>query len=171
MSKQGKLFALGALFNKPEDILKAAIAIRDKKYSKFDVNTPYPIHGMDDAMGLKPTTIGKVAFIFGALGLLTALIVTGWTSVISYPLVIGGKPLFSFPAFVPVFFELTVLFSAVGAVAIMLFLYHKLPFNSHPIHDTVYMKKTSSDHFGIYVESEDPDYNAEELKDMYELTR
>lgn len=166
MSKHTKLFALGALFNKPEDILRAAKAIRDKKYVNFDINTPYPLHGMDDAMGLKPSTIGKVVFIFGALGLLAALTMTGWTSVISYPLVIGGKPLFSFPAFVPILFELTVLLAAVGGVATMLILYHKLPFNSHPIHDSEYMKKTSSDHFGVYVESDDPAFDEKELREL-----
>ena len=167
MSKQGKLYAIGALFNKPKAILNAAAAVRDKKYIKFDVNTPYALHGMDDAMGLKPTNIGIVAFIFGVLGLLTALIVTGWTSVVSYPLVIGGKPLFSFPAFVPIIFELTVLFSAVGAVAIMFMFYHKFPFTSHPIHDSKYMQKTSSDHFGIYIESDDPNFAEENIRKLY----
>jgi mono/diheme cytochrome c family protein len=162
-----KLYALAALFSTPNDIGAAANAIKNE-YKQFDVNTPYPVHGMDGAMGLPETKIGYVPLIFGFLGLVSAVWLQWWTSAIDYPLIIGGKPLFSFPAFVPIIFELTVLFAAVGGVSLMLAWFFKFPFNAHPLHDSPYMAKVSSDHFGIYVEASDPNFDAAKLRATYE---
>jgi mono/diheme cytochrome c family protein len=166
MSK-GELFGLGALFTKPEQIIAAAKRVRDLGYRNFDVNTPYPVHGMDAAMGLKETSIGRWVFLFGLSGTLAALLLTGWTSVIDYPLVIGGKPLFSLPAFVPIIFELTVLLAALGGVGVMIAMFHQLPANSHSLHDSNYLQKTSSAHFGIYIESSDAQFDGAAVKNLF----
>jgi mono/diheme cytochrome c family protein len=164
MSKN--LFAVAGLFNTPDEIIKASKAV-NKQYKKFDVNTPYPVHGMDSAMGLKSSKLGYFALAFGLTGMLIALSLMTWVTTKEYPLVIGGKPFFSLPAFIPITFELTVLLASIGTVLSMIFIFFKLPNNSHPIHDTNYMKSVSNDKYGIYVLAEDDNFDAEKVKALF----
>ncbi|MFH1197332.1 MAG: quinol:electron acceptor oxidoreductase subunit ActD [bacterium] len=161
------LYAYSALFKKPDDIIKAAEKTADAGFTVFDVNTPYPLHGMNKAMKLKPSKLGYFALAFGLSGVAVALATISWMMVMDYPLVIGGKPFFSFPAFVPVMFEVTVLFASVFTVLAMLFIFFKFPNISHPLHDTGYMKKVSSDHFGIVIQAKDPKFNEEEVLNLF----
>ncbi|MBI3131367.1 MAG: DUF3341 domain-containing protein [Acidobacteria bacterium] len=106
-----------AAFADPDQLLGAVKHLRMKMgLNVLDTFTPFPVHGMDDALGLKPSRLTWVCGGFAILGFLTALALQLWTSVVDYPLVVGGKPLASLPAFVPVTFELTVLFAALGTV-------------------------------------------------------
>ncbi|MBL0313916.1 MAG: DUF3341 domain-containing protein [Holophagaceae bacterium] len=86
-------------------------------YRVIDTYTPFPVHGMDDAIGLKPSRLPRACLAFAILGLAIALGVQIWTSAFDYPLIVGGKPLAALPAFVPVAFELTVLMAGLGVVA------------------------------------------------------
>lgn len=106
-------------FEEPSTLLAATAKVRDAKYQDFDVFTPYPIHGMDHAMGLKRSPLPYVTFVAGAMGCLLAFLFQYWTSAVDWPLNVGGKPLNSWPAFVPVMFELTVLFAALSTVGAM----------------------------------------------------
>lgn len=151
-----QLYCVTALFDSPDEIIRAASETAKAGYVKFDVNTPYPVHGMDGAMKLKPTRLGFFTLAFGLLGAFSAIGFMTWVTLIEYPLVIGGKPFWSWPAFVPVSFELTVLMASVLSVAAMIVIYFKFPNNSHPLHDTRYMKAVSSDRFGIHIEADDP---------------
>jgi len=153
------LYAMTALFDTPDAILHAAQETAAAGYTQFDVNTPYPIHGMDGAMKLKPSRMGFFAFAFGLVGTLSAMGLMTWVTLVEYPLVIGGKPFWSWPAFVPIAFELTVLLACVLSVVAMIVIYFKFPNNSHPLHDTPYMKRVSSDMFGIYVKASDPKFD------------
>lgn len=106
------------VFGNEGALLKVARAARkEKNYKHYDVFTPYPVHGMDDAMGIKRSFLPWITFIGGLTGLLTAVALQIWTSAIDWPLNIGGKPLISLPAFVPIFFELTVLIGGLSTVA------------------------------------------------------
>ena len=154
-----KIFGLTALFNDPDTITSAARKVADSGFTKWDVNAPYPIHGIDKAMKMKPSTLGFVTLIFGLTGVAVALFFMWWTMSIDYPMVIGGKPFFSLPAFIPVTFEVTVIMATVSTVVAMFAFFFGLPRNSHALHDTDYMKKVSRDHFGIVIESTDPKFN------------
>lgn len=162
------LYAVTGLFDKPDDIIKAAKAAVKTGYKKFDVNTPYPVHGMDDAMGLPPSKLGYVALIIGLMGASFALFAMWYINTIDYPQVIGGKPLFPLPALIPITFEVTVLSASVMTVLIMLFVFFKLPNNSHPIHDTEYMRRVSSDKYGILIMADDPRFDEYKVKSFLE---
>jgi len=161
-----KVFAASALFNTPDAIMAAAKRIALNGYTKWDVNTPYPVHGMDDAMDMKPSKLGFVTMFFGLAGIGIALLLMWWTLSVDYPLVIGGKPYFALPAFIPVTFEVTVLMATIFTVVSMFAIFFGLPDNSHPLHDTDYMKKVSCDHFGIIIETSDPNYNETEVTEL-----
>lgn len=168
MSKMSeKLYSLSALFENADSIINAANKVNKAGYKKYDIHTPYPVHGMDDAMGLEPSKIGYLTILLGLTGLTLITSFIYWINVIDYPQVIGGKPLFSLPAYIPIMFEVTILLGAVGTVAILLIFYFKFPNNSHPLHDTNYMKNVSSDKFGITIESTDEKFNIDEIKSLF----
>jgi len=165
-----KLYGYAAIYNTPDEILNAAKEVKNSGYKKFDVHSPYPIHGMPKAMNLPPSKLGYAALIFGLSGAITALLLTFWISAIDYPLVIGGKPFFSFPAYIPVIFEVTVLSASVATVITMLFIFFKLPNNAHPLNDTEYMKKVSSDKYGIVIQADDDIFNESVVIDFLRKT-
>lgn len=166
MSNGRKIYGMAALFSKPDDIIKAANKVADEGYKKWDVNTPYPLHGMDNAMRLKPSNLGFITLFFGLSGTAIALMLTYFTNSIDYPLVIGGKPFFSLPAYIPVTFELTVLLATVSTVIAMLTFFFKLPANNHVLNDTPYMKKVSCDNFGIVIEADDPKFERSRVEEL-----
>jgi hypothetical protein len=132
--EEKKIFSVAALFDSADDITRAAKETTTAGYTKYDVNTPYPVHGMEKAMNLKPSLLGIISFVIGIGGVTFAVLFMSWASIIDYPLVIGGKPFFSWPAFVPVAFEVTVLSASVGTVIAMIALFFKFPHNSHALH-------------------------------------
>lgn len=164
---EGPLYAIGALFDSPEKIVQAARQTADAGFARFDVNTPYPVHGMDRAMRLRPSRMGFFAFAFGLLGTLSAVGLMTWVTLVDYPMVIGGKPFWSWPAFVPIAFELTVLLASVLSVVAMIVIYFKFPNNRHPLHDTAYMRRVSSDMFGVYIKADDPAFNEKTVRDHF----
>ena len=110
------------VFKDSHDLLDAARACREKMgYKNYDAFTPYPVHGLDDAMGLKRSWIPYVTLVAGLTGLATAAALEIWTSAIDWPINIGGKPFVSLPAFVPIMFELNVLFGGLCTVGALFF--------------------------------------------------
>ncbi len=158
------LYAVAALFDTPDAIIHAAEETAKAGYTRFDVNTPYPVHGMDKAMRLRPTRLGFFALAYGLLGALGAVGFMTWVTLVDYPLVIGGKPFWSWPAFVPVAFEITVLMASVLTVLTMIVLYFKFPNTAHPLLDTPYMKRVSSDRFGLYIQAADPKFDERSVR-------
>jgi len=150
-----------AQFGGPEELIQAAKKTREAGYKKFDCHSPYPIHGMDQAMGLKRSPLGYIIGIMGGIGLVSALGLQYWTSAVEYPLIISGKPFFSYQAFIPVTFAITVLFAAFGAFFGMLHL-NRLPklfdirFNSETF------GKVSDGGFFVSVESTDSKFDQSE---------
>jgi mono/diheme cytochrome c family protein len=163
MSNEKELYGVTALFDTPDDILNAAKKVKQAGYSNFDVNTPYPIHGMDPAMGLKSSKMGYVTLFGGFSAAAFILLFMWWTLSIDYPLVIGGKPFFALPAFVPITFETTVLIGVLSTVFGMIAVMFNLPLNNHPLHDTDYMKNVSSDKYGVVIEAEDPLFDKDKV--------
>lgn len=158
-NSEKKIHSVAALFETPNTIIHAAEEAVKAGYTKFDVHTPYPLHGMDRAMSLKPSKLGYVTLFFGLSGALFILLFIYWAMSLDYPMVIGGKPFFAFPAFIPVTFETTVLLAALSTVFGMLAVFFNLPNNTHPLHDTDYMKAVSSDHYGLTIDADDPKFN------------
>ncbi len=161
-----KLYSLTAIFTTPNEIIKAAKAVQEAGYSKYDVHTPYPLHGMDDAMELKETKLGFVTLAAGIMGATGMISFASWVASVDYPQVIGGKPYWSWPAFVPVTYEIAVLMAVLLTVAALIVFFFKFPNVSHPLHDTPYMKKVSADKFGVSIQAEDPKFNEKVVGDL-----
>ncbi len=159
-----KIYGITGLFESPDAITHAAERISGEGYKQYDVNTPYPMHGMSNAMKLKPSKLGYFALALGLSGTTLAILFMAWITNYDYKIIIGGKPYLSFPAFVPIIFEVTVLLASVGTVLTMLLLLFRLPNNSHPLHDTNYMKSVSVDKFGIVIEAKDKLFDAVKVK-------
>ena len=109
-------FGVIARFDSPESLVHAAEKVRDEGFTKFDCHSPFPIHGLDHALGLERTRLAIAAFFYGALGCIFAFAMTYYIMIIDWPMNIGGKPSFAYylnmPAFVPILFEMTVFFAA-----------------------------------------------------------
>ena len=162
-----KIVGMLAEFANPAELIKAAKEVRDHGYQKFDCHSPFPIHGMDQAMGLKQSPLGYIVFLMGTLGLLSGIALTWYVAVDAYPLVISGKPFFSFQAFVPVYFELTVLLSAFGAVFGMFHL-NRMPQFFHNLFYSDKFAKATDDGFFVSLEASDPKFDADKAKALFE---
>ncbi len=122
-----KKFVVGS-FEDEKVLFPAVKKVRNAGYKLHDIYTPYPVHGLDKAMGLRETSLHTMGFIYGTLGTLIALGGMGWVFAIDWPLNIGGKPHFPLPAYIPITFELTVLLSAVGMTMTYCWLNQMMPF-------------------------------------------
>lgn len=165
--EEKKLFAIGALYKDPNKLVKLAKKVVELGYKKWDVHSSYPLHGIPKIMRLKWSPLGYVALILGLTGTISAILLTWWTMSVDYPLIIGGKPWFSFPAFVPVIFEVTVLLASVGTATVMLFIIFKFPNNRHPLNDTRYMQLISTEHCGLTIEVKDPKFSYEDVHKLF----
>ncbi len=167
MSATAKPFGLLAEFDNTTDVLHAAEKVRDAGFRKWDVYMPFPIHGMDKAMGLKNSKVGWFAFLGGVTGYTTGMVMIWWMNAIDYPIVVGGKPMFSpFGAFPPSY-ELTILFGAFGSLFGMLFL-NRLPRLYHPLLKHRRFALATHDRFFIVIETADPKYSETETRKLLE---
>jgi hypothetical protein len=147
-----------AEYDTPASVFHAAEKIRDAGFEKWDVHTPFPIHGMDDAMGLKPTPLGWISLAGGLTGGSFAFWMQWWMGGIDYPLNIGGKPSFALHSSIPVMFELTILLTAFGTLFGMLGL-NRLPQLYHWVFGSEPFKRATDDRFFISIEAEDPKFD------------
>jgi len=168
---KGRTFAIVAEFPSAYALYHAAEQIRDKGFRRWDCYSPFPIHHMDDAMGLKKSPLGYVVFFGGLTGTLTAITLQGIPSWLLYPLIVHGKPTnpFTIPAFFPIIFELTILFSAFTTIGCLL-AFNKLPRWNHPLFNWDGFKKVTDDGFFLAIEATDPQFSetrtAELLKEI-----
>lgn len=156
-----------AQFETPDEIYQAACKVRDAGYEKWDCHTPYPLHGLDDAMGLKPTPLGWVSFVCGMTGLLTAVLMIQYMNNWDYPIIIGGKPAGAFPSMVPIMFELTVLLTGFGTLFGLLHM-AKLPMHYHAIFNSDRFEAATDDKFFISIEASDSKFDLEGTKTLLE---
>ena len=124
-----------ACFDDEEVLFPAVKRVRNAGYKIHDVYTPFAVHGLDHALGMRETALHTAGFIYGLIGTTTAVTGMGWVFTQDWPMNIGGKPNFALPAFIPIIFELTVLFSAVGMVMTFCYLCQLAPFvKKHHFH-------------------------------------
>jgi mono/diheme cytochrome c family protein len=157
----GGTFAVLGLFSEAEKIVDAAKQILPRKLGRLEAYTPYPVHGLDRAIGLEPSRLGRLVMLMGVMGASLALLFEWWVSAVDYPLVTGGKALFSWQAFVPVMFEVTVLFATFTAGLAMLFAFNKLPFFGHPVLYSKAIQNITRDKLALSIESTSAAFDAE----------
>ncbi len=172
-----KLFGLIGEFDNVDDIIGAANAVREAGYTKIDAHSPFPVHGIDDALGIKPTILPWIVLCMGLTGMTTGLILTTYTMGVwsepglvptnlePYDFLISGKPYNSLAGFIPVIFELTIMFSAYTAVFAM-FLLNKLPMMSNPLLKSRRFRRATDDRFFIAIDAKDTQFDAQQSADF-----
>ncbi len=160
-----KLHGLLAEFDNVDDLLAACRTVRDAGYRKWDAHTPFPVHGIDEAMGIKATILPWIVLGGGLTGLGGALLMQWWMNAIDYPFLVSGKPFFSVPANIPVCFELTVLLSALTSFLMALVL-NLLPQLYHPLFRSERFKRSTDDRFFVSIEASDPQFEEERTREL-----
>ena len=176
LHEQGEgLFGVLGEFEDVASVMAAARATKDAGYRRFDVHSPFPIHGIDDAIGIQPTILPWIVLAGGLTGMITGLALTMFTmaadfgipgpglanNMHGYQYLISGKPLASLPAFIPVIFELTILLASFGAV-IGMFLLNKLPLLANPFLSSELARRATDDRFVLAIDAEDGRFDPEE---------
>ncbi len=162
-----KLYGLLAEFDGPDELLKAARDAHAAGYRKMDAYSPMPIHDLSESMGYDKHRVPTIVLICAMLGACFGFGLQYWVSVIDFPLNVGGRPLLSWPSFIPVTFELGVLFSAFGALIGMLIL-NGLPRLYHPVFNVPNFERASGDGFFLCIETEDPKFDISETRAFLE---
>lgn len=163
---ESKIFGILAEYDSTHSLLAASAKVRDAGFKKWDTHTPFPIHGIDEAMGIRRTILPLVVLISGLTGCIAGLSLQWWTSAVDYPVIISGKPMFSIPAFIPITFELTILFSVFGAVFGMLGL-NRLPLFYHGVFNSRRLaERMTTDRFFISIEAIDPKFDVSRVREL-----
>ncbi|HEY7475905.1 MAG TPA: DUF3341 domain-containing protein [Vicinamibacterales bacterium] len=159
------LFGLLAEFDTPGQLLKAANKVREAGYTKTDAYSPFPIHGMNEALGIRERAVAPIVLAGGLTGLAVGYGLQYWTMVIAYPMNIGGRPYHAWVNFIPPAFETTILFSAFAAVLGMLAL-NGLPQPYHPVFGAKRFALASSEKFFLAIEATDRKFDAKTTRDF-----
>ncbi|MBI4510422.1 MAG: DUF3341 domain-containing protein [Deltaproteobacteria bacterium] len=160
-------FAVVGYFDTPAQLYHACEGLRDAGYKNFDAHTPFAVHGLEKAMGLRPSKLPWVVLTCGTLGLLGGILLAWYTQAYDYPQNISGKQPFSYQAYVPIFFELTVLLAAFGAF-FGLWTLNKQPAFYHPVMKHPSFPRASDDKFLLSIETSDPMFHATETRNFLE---
>ena len=161
------IFAMLAEFSETPVVYHAAEMVREAGYSKWDVHSPFPIHGIDEAMGHKRT---KLPYIIGAAGLSAAalgFLMQWWISVVAYPMVVQGKPYGAWEPFVPITFEIGILGTAFTAILGM-FAFNGLPRFHHPLYKNDRFLASSDDKFFVCIEASDEKFEPRRTRELLE---
>lgn len=161
------LHGIMAEFDTATELVDAARLVRDAGYVKTDAFSPFPLHEIDEALGIKRSVLPYLIFAGGITGLLAGLGLQYFVHVIDFPIIVGGRPHLSLPAFVPAAFELTILFSAFTAVFGMLLL-NGLPSPYHPVFNVPRFALATREKFFLIIESADPKYDYEKTRSFME---
>jgi hypothetical protein len=155
-----KVYAVMGEFAEPEDLVEAGRRIRGMGYTKIDAMSPFPVHGIDEAIGVPYSKIGWIAICGALAGITTAQVLIYYVGAIDYPLIIGGKPLFDFTYSIPPTFELGVLFTAI-ITFLSTWGLSGLPRLYHPSMNYRNAHRASDDRFLLVVEADDPKFDAQ----------
>ncbi len=161
------IYGLMAEFETPTDILVAAKKAHAAGYRKMDAYSPQPVHGLAEAIGFEKNQVALVCLIGGLLGLSTAYALQYWINLIAYPLNIGGRPFHSWPSFIIVCFELTILFGGLSAALGMLAM-NGLPLPYHPVFNVPQFAFATRDRFFLCIEAVDPKFDMAETRRFIE---
>ncbi len=153
-----KMGGVAGIWLDEHTIVEAARKVKAMGSDKVEALSPYPVHGMEDALQIKRSPIPYVTFVAALVGLSTGLFICWWTSVVNWPINVGGKPFFSLPAFIPIMFELTILFAALSSVA-SLFYFCRLPQIDPPVIDP----DLTSHKFALFIPENDVVYDEQKL--------
>lgn len=160
-----KTYGLIAAFDTTPELYHACEHVRDAGYSQWDALTPFPVHGLDAAMGIRRSRVPRISIVGGVLGFTTGMSLIWFTNAFDYPLIVGGKPYFS-PMFAfPVSYELTILFTAFATI-IGMFVLNKLPRHHHPVMTAPQYVRALDDRFYIVIEANDPKFNAAQTREF-----
>ena len=160
--KRTGIYGIMAEFDSVHTLLAAANRTREAGYKKIDAYSPFPVEGLAEAIGFHHDEVPLVVLIGGLIGGLTGYLMQYWISAVSYPVNVGGKPYHSWPAFIVVTFEMTILFAGISAVFGMLAL-NGLPRLYHPVFRGKSFARASNDGFFLSVEAADPLFNQREI--------
>ena len=158
MAREPHIYGLLAEFDGPEALVAAAAKVRAAGYRRMDAYSPMPIEGLSEAIGFHHTRLPLLVLTGGILGCAAGFFLQYWVSVIEYPLIIGGRPFNSWPAFIPVTFETTILFAALTAVLGMLAL-NGLPTPYHPVFNAPNFLLATRNRFFLCIEARDPKFD------------
>jgi len=161
------VYGLLAEFDEPDRLVAAARAAHDNGYRKMDAYTPFPVEHLAEAIGMRTTRLPRLIFAGGLVGCLGGFFLQYWVSVSAYPENIGGRPFNSWPSFIPVTFELTILLAALTAVCGMLGL-NGLPMPYHPLFNVPRFAQASRDRFFLCIEARDPRFDRETTRRFLE---
>ena len=160
------LFGVMAEFESPEQVLMAARRVHESGYRDVDAYTPFPVDGLSEAIGIRATRLQRIVFAAGILGAVTGYFMCYYLLGFDYPLNVGGRPLNSWPAFIPITFEVTILFAAFAAVIAMLAL-NGLPRPHHPVFNVTEFEKATRDRFFLCIEACDPQFDVGKVKEFF----
>lgn len=155
-----------ASFRRAPEVYHAAERIRDLGWTRWDVHTPYPVHGLDAAMGLPRSSIPRLTLLGGLTGFVAGCLLTWYTNSFDYPLIVGGKPYWSVIYPFPVLYECTILFAAFGTFFGQ-FLTNRLPRHHHPLFEVPQFARVTDDTFMVVLEASDPRFRSpEDARDL-----
>lgn len=169
LEKTPRIWGLLAQYEDPRAIYAACEKVRDEGYENWDSCTPFPVHGLDKAMGLKASKLPWIVLSVGLCGSTFMLWFESFAMGNLYPMIVGGKPLFSLPAFVPIWYEITVLSSCLTAFFANWIL-SGLPEPYHPAFNSKAFERVTDDKFFIMIESQDPKFDLEKTRTLLAST-
>ncbi len=161
------LYGLMAEFEHLEDLIHACELARERGFSRLDAYSPFPVHEISDALGFRRSRVALITLIGGIIGCFSGFFMQYWMSAVSYPLNVGGRPLNSWPSFIPITFEMTVLFAALSAVLGMLAL-NGLPRPNHPVFNVERFAFATRDRFFLCIEADDPIFDLSHTRQFLE---